>query len=163
LRKRPSVDLFHYIDTHQINEKQARFIFGQVVAAMRYLNSLGLIHGDIKDENILIDDNLKIRFIDFGSVASNDPKVKTPFMGTLDYASPETLLGHYNKLPGEVWALGCLLYILLTGNVNAYNPRRLSSLRMRLSTKKLCRCPAFLVKVAARYSSRCWRKIIPLA
>jgi serine/threonine protein kinase len=102
-----------------------------VVAAIRYLDSLGLIHGDIKDENILIDGNLQIKFIDFGSVASNDPRVKTPFMGTLDYASPETLLGHYCKAAGEVWTLGCLLYTLLTGNVSsAVNPRPLLNHRM---------------------------------
>jgi serine/threonine protein kinase len=67
---RSSVELFHFIETHHITESQAQSIFSLVVAAIWYLDSVGLVHGDIKDENIPIDENLNVKLTDFGSVAT---------------------------------------------------------------------------------------------
>ncbi len=62
---RPSHDLFECIEQSKdkrLSEKQARFVFAQVVDAVHYLDSQGVTHCDIKDENILVDNFLNVRF-----------------------------------------------------------------------------------------------------
>lgn len=63
--RRPSHDLFECIEQSKdkrLSENQARFVFAQVVEAVHYLDSQGVTHCDIKDENILVDNYLNVRF-----------------------------------------------------------------------------------------------------
>ena len=63
--RRPSHDLFECIEQSKdkrLSESQARFVFAQVVEAVHYLDSQGVTHCDIKDENILVDSFLNVRF-----------------------------------------------------------------------------------------------------
>ncbi|KAJ3532123.1 hypothetical protein NMY22_g7873 [Coprinellus aureogranulatus] len=121
--RRPSYDLFECIEQSEqkrLTEEQARYVFGQVVDAVHYLDSLGIVHRDIKDENVVIDRNLKIKLIDFGSATICDPTQPPPeyeqFFGTAAYASSEILLKKkYKAAPAEVWTLGVLLSYLLAG------------------------------------------------
>ncbi|GLB37108.1 putative protein kinase superfamily protein [Lyophyllum shimeji] len=121
--RRPSHDLFECIEQSEhkrLSEKQARYVFAQVVDAVAYLDSQGVTHRDIKDENLVIDRNLKVKLIDFGSAAVVDPTLPRPyytqFYGTTAYASPEILLKkEYQAPPAEIWTLGVLLSYLLTG------------------------------------------------
>jgi serine/threonine protein kinase len=115
LVRRPSMDLFECIESSdRLPEPTARFIFSQVVAAVAYLHSRGVIHRDIKDENILIDHRLRIKLVDFGSAAvepgGNPHHLFDRFQGTIQYASPEILRGErYEGRPVDIWALGILL------------------------------------------------------
>ncbi|KAG5645198.1 hypothetical protein DXG03_006716 [Asterophora parasitica] len=122
--RRPSHDLFECIEQSEhkrLSEKQARYVFSQVVDAVHYLESQGVTHRDIKDENLVIDRDLKVKLIDFGSAAVTDPNEPPPFYtqfyGTTAYASPEILLKkEYQAPPAEIWTLGVLLSYLLTGS-----------------------------------------------
>lgn len=61
--RRPSHDLFECIEQSEnkrLTEEQARYVFAQVVDAVEYLDSIGVAHRDIKDENLVIDKNLKV-------------------------------------------------------------------------------------------------------
>jgi len=62
--RRPSHDLFECIEQSKdkrLSESQARFVFAQIVSAVHYLDSQGVTHCDIKDENILVDGYLNVR------------------------------------------------------------------------------------------------------
>ena len=88
-----------------------------MVSAVSYLHSLNIVHRDIKDENIIVNENFQIKLIDFGATAYMEKgKLFGTFCGTLEYCSPEVLMG--NKYSGpelEMWSLGVTLYTLVFG------------------------------------------------
>ncbi|TCD67449.1 hypothetical protein EIP91_012366 [Steccherinum ochraceum] len=122
--RRPSYDLFECIEQSKhkrLSETQARFIFAQVVEAVHYLDCQGITHCDIKDENLVVDKDLNVKLIDFGSAVVADPAETRPyytlFFGTTAYAASEILRKKpYLAAPAEIWTLGVLLSYLLTGN-----------------------------------------------
>ncbi|UYV61462.1 PASK [Cordylochernes scorpioides] len=112
------MDLFEFIDrSPHIDEGLASYMFRQVVSALTYLHSLNILHRDVKDENIILDQAFHVKLIDFGSAAVMEPgRVFTTFCGTLVYCSPEVLRGQGYRGPElEMWALGVTLYTLVFG------------------------------------------------
>ena len=81
-----------------------------------YLHSLGIIHRDIKPENILITNKNEVKIIDFGlsKIIGNNEKTNEAF-GTLNYAAPEILLRIPYGKEIDIWALGVLLFYMLSG------------------------------------------------
>ncbi|KAJ3187335.1 hypothetical protein HDU85_006623 [Gaertneriomyces sp. JEL0708] len=128
LTRRPSMDLFECIEQHdRLTEDQARKVFRQIISAIQYLHSLGVVHRDIKDENILVDSDFRVKIVDFGSAAYIPQlpggKLFDRFLGTIQYAAPEILRGEKYRGPeAEIWALGCCLYIMLNGEVPFSTP-----------------------------------------
>lgn len=99
----------------RVCEKDARKIFRSLVDGMAYLHSQSVSHRDIKLENVLLDSKLTPKLIDFGFATCTLDKVKL-FCGTPSYMAPEIVLKtEYHGEPADVWALGVLLYVLLTG------------------------------------------------
>ena len=118
------MDLFDYIEYNRnMSEAEIKFLFKQACQAVQHLHSHGIVHRDIKDENIIIDQHSRIQLIDFGSAAWYKPGSKfVTFCGTLDYCPPEILLGQkYDGPPQDVWALGILLYTLIYKENPFYN------------------------------------------
>ncbi|XP_028831520.1 PAS domain-containing serine/threonine-protein kinase [Denticeps clupeoides] len=112
------MDLFEFIEKQpHLDEPLASYIFRQLVAAVSYLRNRGILHRDIKDENIIIDQSFHIRLIDFGSATVMEQgKLFYVFCGTLEYCSPEVLEGNPYEGPElEMWSLGVLLYTLIFG------------------------------------------------
>merc|ERR1719367_1019707 len=124
-------DLWDFITNHgPLNEDLTRKIFSQVVQTIQEVNKAGVVHRDIKDENILIDtQNHQIKIIDFGSGATitTDAEVNKNIHATtafIDYhgtricAPPEYFTKRCYKADGlNVWSLGILLYNMTTGDV----------------------------------------------
>ncbi|TPX62473.1 hypothetical protein CcCBS67573_g08829, partial [Chytriomyces confervae] len=115
-----SMDLFECIDLHHhLPEPLARKIFAQVALAAEYLQANGLVHRDIKDENIVVDSSFNIKLIDFGSAAripTTPNEQFTEFRGTTLYASPEIVRKEKYRGPeAEMWALGVLLFTMIFG------------------------------------------------
>ncbi|XP_067135737.1 PAS domain-containing serine/threonine-protein kinase-like isoform X1 [Centruroides vittatus] len=112
------MDLFEFIDRNpNLDEPLASYIFRQVVSALTYLHSLNILHRDIKDENIILNEHFHVKLIDFGSATFLAPNHSfSTFCGTMEYCSPEVLQGNRYKGPElEMWALGVTLYTLIFG------------------------------------------------
>ncbi|KAL2052588.1 hypothetical protein ABVK25_007148 [Lepraria finkii] len=112
----PGMDLFDCIEMQTtMDETECRNIFLQVVSALHHLHTKALVvHRDIKDENITLDGDGKVKVIDFGSAAYIKSGPFDVFVGTIDYAAPEVLQGKsYRGKEQDIWALGILLYTLV--------------------------------------------------
>ncbi|GAA5798995.1 hypothetical protein HPULCUR_004404 [Helicostylum pulchrum] len=111
------MDLFDYIElNNHIEEPAIQHMFKQIALGVRHLHDNKIVHRDIKDENVVLDQSTGgLRLIDFGSAAYLKPGRKyETFVGTLDYAAPEILRGNtYSGKPQDVWALGILLFTLV--------------------------------------------------
>lgn len=111
-------DIFSSIEKDGVfNEIQAQYIFTQLLSALSYLRARHIHHRDIKDENIVIDRQLRIKLIDFGSAVIASPKSQFKnFRGTACYAPPEALMGmSYSGELADTWSMGILLHTLLIG------------------------------------------------
>ncbi|RXK41620.1 CAMK/CAMKL/PASK protein kinase [Tremella mesenterica] len=113
------VDLFDRVEASPtgLDPFEVRSLMGQLADAVRFLHANGIVHRDIKDENVILDGTGHCQLIDFGSAAHWRPGKKwDTFSGTLHYASPEILRGEmYGGKEQDVWALGVLGYVLLVG------------------------------------------------
>jgi len=113
-------DLFDFISEQgPLKEKVARDLFGQVVDTLITCHERGVLHGDIKDENILMDLNTgKVKLIDFGSGSWVQPGMITEYQGTRVYAPPEWISQKIFSAEGlTVWSLGILLYDMICGDI----------------------------------------------
>ncbi|KAJ3173617.1 hypothetical protein HDU88_002705 [Geranomyces variabilis] len=127
-----AMDLFELLEVKQLTEEEARTIFIQLIECVHYLLSqLSLVHGDIKDENILIDwsgPKPVAKFIDFGGaviVAPGNLCTQGSFRGTIEFASPEIIKGQsYDPEKSESWSLGVLLYSMINRGCGPFATRQ---------------------------------------
>merc|ERR1711953_187226 len=125
MEKINSKDLFDFItDQGPLPESFARGMFSDVVQTVIQCGNSGVLHRDIKDENILVDmKTYDIKLIDFGSGCQHNhheepDKVFTEFRGTRVYSPPEWILaGEYQADKLTVRSLGILLYDMLCGDI----------------------------------------------
>lgn len=116
--KRAPMDLFECIETHKFMPKSiVKSIIGQLLDILSYLEQNGIVHGDVKDENILIDHEYRIKLADFGSAFLDEEGGRNAkFFGTLQFAPPEVLNGKgYFGSASDVWSVGALLFVMITG------------------------------------------------
>eukprot|EP01103_Thecamoeba_quadrilineata_P010526 TRINITY_DN229_c0_g1_i1.p1 TRINITY_DN229_c0_g1~~TRINITY_DN229_c0_g1_i1.p1 ORF type:complete len:795 (+),score=201.82 TRINITY_DN229_c0_g1_i1:271-2385(+) len=102
------------------SEKDAANIIRQILEAVKYLHTLGIVHRDLKPENVLCatKEALDVKIADFGlsKILDNDNKqVLQTCCGTPSYAAPELLLCEGYAEPVDIWAVGVILYTLLSG------------------------------------------------
>ncbi|XP_057713561.1 NUAK family SNF1-like kinase 1 [Corythoichthys intestinalis] len=109
-------ELYDYIlEKRKLSETEARSIFRQITSAVHYCHKNGVVHRDLKLENILLDQDFNVKLADFG--LSNQYQRGTllqTFCGSPLYAAPEIVTGlPYEGPEVDCWALGVLLYALV--------------------------------------------------
>jgi len=107
----------YLIQRGKLSEAEARHFFVQLVNAVQYCHNAGCAHGDIKLENIVLD-NGDIKLIDFSmskQLVNTEGKRRT-FCGTSPYIAPEVVLqDNYSGKSADVWSVGVCLYKMVTG------------------------------------------------
>ncbi len=95
-------------------------IASAICEALDYIHSHGVVHRDLKPENIMVDADDRIKLIDFGIAGKTGSRRLTfaklsQVMGTPDYISPEQVKGKRGDARSDIYALGIMLYEMLTG------------------------------------------------
>lgn len=97
-------------------DQKVKSIVQPVCAALSYAHHYGIIHCDLKPENILIDHNGKVLLSDFGIFSFSGTNIDIPGgVGTPAYMAPEQIIGKRITSQTDQYALGVILYELLTG------------------------------------------------
>jgi len=100
-------------------EKDASHIMKQLISALAYLHERGIVHRDLKLENLLLvkDGALDIKLADFGLSKLYSGKALQTACGTPFYVAPDILMGSGYGTAVDMWASGILLYVLLSGRL----------------------------------------------
>jgi serine/threonine-protein kinase len=116
---------------------QAIEIAGAICQVLAYVHAKGIVHRDLKPENVIICADGTIKLIDFGIAAKARARRLTfgklsQVMGTADYISPEQVKGHRGDARSDLYALGIMLYEMLTGEVPFSGANPLAVMNARL-------------------------------
>lgn len=113
-------EFYKYIQKNKrLKECTARNLFAQLISGVNYMHCRGLVHRDLKLENLLLDEHENLIITDFGFVnqfASNDEIMKTS-CGSPCYAAPEIVMSSkpYEARKADIWSCGVILFAMLAG------------------------------------------------
>lgn len=109
---------------HHIDETRSRRWFHQLLDAVEYCHDRGVVHRDIKCENMLMDSDYNVKLSDFGfarghlKAKNGQMPLSETFCGSYAYASPEILRGiPYQPQYADIWSMGVVLYAMVFGRL----------------------------------------------
>jgi serine/threonine protein kinase len=125
-------ELYDHVIAHgTFDEESARGLVKDVCEALGFIHHIGLVHKDVKPENILLSSNMlnkanTVKLADFGSAGPVESHSKRDDFGTSAYLPPEAIISGVCTTACDMWAVGCVLYIVLSG-VHPFDLRGISS------------------------------------
>jgi len=124
-------------DQKPLSEERSLRIAARICAALEHIHNRGVAHRDMKPENVMVDSEDNIKLIDFG-IASKSGARRLTFaklsqvMGTPDYIAPEQVKGKRGDGRSDLYALGVILYEMLTGKLPFQGPNPFAIMNDRL-------------------------------
>ncbi len=116
----------------ELDPRRALRLLAQTASALDTAHAAGLIHRDIKPQNILIDRGDHAYLADFGLIKAPDEAARLTgtgqFIGTIDYVAPEQIQGDPASAASDIYALAGVLYETLTGEVPFPRPNEAATL-----------------------------------
>ncbi len=111
-------DLSKYFKKYLPSREETKNIMIQIVESVKYCHQHGIIHRDIKLENILINSHMKIKLTDFGLciIKEYEDDYFYDEVGTARYTAPEILEGDGYNETIDIWGIGIIFFMLLTGD-----------------------------------------------
>ncbi|MGA7243337.1 MAG: serine/threonine-protein kinase [Terracidiphilus sp.] len=105
--------------------------------ALDYMHKRGIVHRDLKPENVMVGEDDQVKLIDFGIAMKEDARRLTfvnvtSLLGTPDYISPEQVKGARGDQRSDIYAVGIMLYEMLTGRVPFVGPNPLAVMNERV-------------------------------
>ncbi|CAO2632332.1 Hormonally up-regulated neu tumor-associated kinase [Lemmus lemmus] len=146
----PGGNLMHKIyEKKRLDEAEARRYIRQLISAVEHLHRAGVVHRDLKIENLLLDEDNNIKLIDFGlSNCAGILGYSDPFStqcGSPAYAAPELLARKKYGPKIDVWSIGVNMYAMLTGTLPfTVEPFSLRALYQKMVDKEMNPLPTQL-------------------
>ena len=142
-----------------LSDEAAHVIYSQILQMIDTLNRAGIVHRDLKDENIVVDQStLSAKLIDFGCATTLDSEVHTEFSGTPEFYPPEYWRSrNYTHESMNIWSSGVILYILLNGQLPCQSVDDISFYRVQTDQHVLSKSTAtrsILMSVLQGFSSK---------
>lgn len=102
----------------KLSVREATSIAIQVSLGLEAAHNSGIIHRDVKPQNIIISIDGKVKLSDFGIArATSSNTISTNMMGSVHYSSPEQVRGGYSDAKSDIYSLGITMYEMVTGRV----------------------------------------------
>ncbi|OQR82159.1 calcium/calmodulin-dependent protein kinase [Thraustotheca clavata] len=114
-------DLYERLHANGVfSEDATRLIVHKILLALRHCHQNNIVHRDLKPENILLTSTIcdtQIKLADFGFATKVRHKALEEFCGTAGYVAPEIIKSLPYSTPVDIWSVGIIMYVLLTGNL----------------------------------------------
>jgi len=149
-------DLFDYLNARNfvISEDRAKELTLQIALAIKHLHGHGIVHRDIKLENVMMTNNSERahpKVIDLGLAKFLGPKeIATEPYGSLGYVAPEVIREKLYGFGCDMWSFGCLTYALLSGSLPFDHQSKTETVRLTL-------------EAPLEFDLPCWTKVSLLA
>ncbi|EHB13511.1 Serine/threonine-protein kinase PLK5 [Heterocephalus glaber] len=112
--------LAHLLKVRQtLTEPEVRYYLRGVVSGLRYLHQRRIVHRDLKLSNFFLNNNMEVKIGDLGLAARVGPGGRCHrgvLCGTPNFLAPEVVSRNGHTCQSDIWALGCILYTVLTGS-----------------------------------------------